>query len=52
MIIAIISKPRTAAAAMGVAAQLLGKAGTYEVAKPPRTKLAGQVGSPAAQPLL
>ena len=51
MIIAIISKPRTAAAAMGVAAQLLGKAGADEVAKPPRTEMAGRVGTTAAQPL-
>ena len=40
--------PRTAAAAAVAAAQLLGKAGADEVAKPPRTKLAGRVGTPAA----
>ena len=44
--------PRTAAAAAVAAAQLLGKAGADEVAKPPRMKLAGRVGSPAAQPLI
>ena len=42
------SEPRTAAAAAVAAAQLQGKAGADEVAKPPRTKLAGRVGTPAA----
>ena len=43
--------PRTAAAAAVAAAQLLGKAGADEVAKPPRTEMAGRVGKPAAKPL-
>ena len=42
------SEPRTAAAAAVAAAQLLGKAGADEVAEPPRTNLAGLVGSTAA----
>ena len=46
------SEPRTAAAAAVAAAQLLGKAGADEVAKPPRTDVAGRVGKPAAKPLL
>ena len=41
------SEPRTAAAAVA-AAQLLGKAGADEVAKPPRTDVAGRVGTLAA----
>ena len=45
------SEPRTAAAAVA-AAQLLGKAGADEVAKPPRTDVAGRVMKPAAQPLI
>ena len=45
------SEPRTAAAAAGAAAQLLGKAGADEVAEPPRTDVAGRVGKPAAKPL-
>lgn len=48
MIITIISKPRTAAAAAVAAAQLLGKAGADEVAGPPRTDLAGRAGTIAA----
>ena len=46
------SEPRTAVAAAVAAAQLLGKAGADEVAKPPRTDVAGRVGKPAAKPLL
>ena len=46
-----ISEPRTAAAAAVAAAQLLGKAGADEVAQPPRTEMAGRVGTPAAKPL-
>lgn len=42
------SETRTAAAAAVAAAQLLGKAGADEVAKPPRTDVAGRVGTPAA----
>ena len=42
------SEPRTAAAAAVAAAQLLGKAGEDEVAKPPRTDVAGRVGTLAA----
>ena len=45
------SEPRTAAAAAVAAAQLLGKAGADEVAEPPRTDVAGRVGTTAAQPL-
>ena len=40
--------PRTAAAAAVAAAQLLGKVGADEVAQPPRTEMAGRVGTTAA----
>ena len=42
------SELRTAASAAVAAAQLLGKAGADEVAQPPRTDVAGRVGTPAA----
>ena len=44
----ITSEPRTAAAAAVAAAQLLWKAGADEVAQPPRTDMAGRMGTPAA----
>ena len=44
----LFASPCIAAAAASAAEQLQGKAGADEVAKPPRTDVAGRVGTPAA----